>query len=132
MQLNQVSLNDDAFIFLEDFFSLTITPPWVKDWSGVTIKCDWFTVQGALTKLETTVMREIRMLCDPDLKEMQQHAVDVTMDPDTANPSLSVSEDGKQVTHEDRKRNLPNKPQRFDNVLNVLAKEIHWDLGFTN
>lgn len=67
LQLNQVSLSNDGVIFLQDFLSLTIPPPQVKDWSGVTIKCDQFAVQGALTNLETTVVREIRMLRDPDL-----------------------------------------------------------------
>lgn len=145
LQLNQVSLNSNAFTFLENVLSLTINLPQVKDWSDLTPNSDQFTVQEVLTKLEKTVMREIRMLCDPDLKEMQRHAVDVTLDPDTAYPSLTVSEDGKQVTHGDRKRNLPNKPQRFDHVLNVLAKEgfssgkfyyevqikdkTEWDLG---
>ncbi|KAM9356858.1 E3 ubiquitin-protein ligase TRIM21-like [Symphorus nematophorus] len=147
LQLNQVSLNNDVFVFLENVLSLTITPPQVKDWSDVTVNSDQFTVHEALTQLQTTVTREIRMLCDPDFKEMQRHAVDVTLDPDTANPSLNVSEDMKQVTHSDRKRNLPDKPQRF-NVLNVLAKEgfssgkfyyevqvkdkTMWDLGVAN
>lgn len=147
LQLNQVSLNNDAFLFLENILSLTITQLQPKDWSDLTLS-DQFTVQGALTKLETTVTREIRMLCDPNFKRMQKYAVDVSLDPDTANPSLNVSEDGKQVTHGDRKRNLPNKPQRFDHVLNVLAKEgfssgkfyyevqvkdkKNWDLGVVN
>uniref|UniRef100_A0A3Q3J1H0 Bloodthirsty-related gene family, member 2 n=1 Tax=Monopterus albus TaxID=43700 RepID=A0A3Q3J1H0_MONAL len=117
----------------------------VKDWSDVTLNSNVYAMEGAMTKLVTSVKREISMLCDPDLKKMEQHAVDVTLDPDTANPWLIVSEDGKQVTHGDRKRNLPNKPERFDHVLNVLAKEgfssgkfyyevqvkekTHWDLG---
>lgn len=148
LQLNEVSLSNDAFTFLESFLSLTITRPQVKDWSNVTFNSDEFTVQEALATLEKTVRREIRSLCDPDLKEMQRHAVDVTLDPDTANPQLNVSPDGKQVTHEDRKRNPPNKPERFENVLNVLAKEsfscgkfyyevqvkdkTSWDLGVAN
>uniref|UniRef100_A0A3Q3EB05 Bloodthirsty-related gene family, member 2 n=1 Tax=Labrus bergylta TaxID=56723 RepID=A0A3Q3EB05_9LABR len=89
-----------------------------------------------------------RLLCDPDLKKMQFHAVNLTLDPDTANPSLIVSEDGKEVKCGDRKRNVPDKPERFDHVLNVLAKEsfnsgkfyfevqvrgkTQWDLGVTN
>lgn len=147
-QLNQVSLTDDALVFLENFLALTITPPQVKDWSGVSLDSVQFTVQEALTKLEMTVTGEIRRLCDPDLKEMQRHAVDVTLDPDTASPYLIISEDGKQVTHGNKKNNVPSKPQRFDNVLNVLAKEgfssgkfyyevqvkdkTHWDLGVAN
>lgn len=122
-ELNQVSLANDPFIFLENFLSFTIPQPEVKDWSGVTLTSEEFLVQGALAKLETTVKREVSMLCDPDMKGKQRHAVDVTLDPDTANPKLTISADGKQVTIEDRKRNIENKPERFDNVLNVLAKE---------
>ncbi|XP_071313414.1 E3 ubiquitin-protein ligase TRIM21-like isoform X1 [Trachinotus anak] len=148
VELNQVSLANDPLIFLENFLSLTISQPQVKDWSDVTLTSDQFEVQGALAKLETTVMREVSMLCDPDLKEKQQHAVDVTLDPDTAHPQLAVSADGKQVTHGGRKRNVPNKRERFDHVLNVMAKEgfssgkfyyevqvkdkPQWDLGVVN
>lgn len=147
-QLNQVSLANDPFIFLENFLSLTVTAPQVNDWSDVTLNSDQFTFQEALAKLETMVTREISMLCDPDLKEKQQYAIDVNMDPDTANPYLTVSQDGKQVSHGDRRRNLPNKPERFDHVVNVLAKEgfssgkfyyevqvkdkTQWDLGVAN
>lgn len=148
LQLNQVSLANDPFTLLENFLSLTIAAPQVEVWSDVTLNGDQFTVQGALAKLETLVTREISMLCDPNLKEKQRHAVDVTLDPDTANPYLTVSEDAKQVSHGDRRRNLPNKPERFDHVLNVLAKEgfssgkfyfevqvkdkTQWDLGVAN
>ncbi|XP_026214019.1 zinc-binding protein A33-like [Anabas testudineus] len=148
LQLNQVSLASDPFIFLENFLSLTITAPQVTDWSDVTLNSDQFTVQGALAKLETLITREISMLCDPDLKKKQRHAVDVTLDPDTANPCLTVSEDGKQVSHGDKRRNVPNKPERFDRVLNILAKEgfssgkfyyevqvkdkTQWDVGVVN
>ncbi|XP_020508472.2 E3 ubiquitin-protein ligase TRIM21 [Labrus bergylta] len=147
-ELDQVTGINDSFKFLQSFLSLTITPPQVKDWSEVTLNSDQFTVQEILMKLETTVTREIRLLCDPDLKKMQFHAVNLTLDPDTANPSLIVSEDGKEVKCGDRKRNVPDKPERFDHVLNVLAKEsfnsgkfyfevqvrgkTQWDLGVTN
>lgn len=148
LELNQVSLTNDALAFLENFHSLPFTPPHIKDWSDVSFNSDQFTVQEALAKLETTVTEEIRRLCDPDFKEMQRHAVDVTLDPDTASPHLNISEDGKQVTSGNKKKNLPNKPERFDNVLNVLAKEdfssgkfyfevqvkdkTQWDLGVAN
>ncbi|KAM3612855.1 uncharacterized protein V6R79_015628 [Siganus canaliculatus] len=145
LQLDQVSLVNDEFTFLEKFHTLTVTPPQVRDWSEVTLDFEQFDIQGALTKLQTTVMREIRILCDPNLKQMQQHAVDVTLDPDTAHPCLNISEDRKEVTHGDRKRVLPNTPRRFDHVPNVLGKECfsagkfyfevcvkgktNWDLG---
>ncbi|XP_076005261.1 E3 ubiquitin-protein ligase TRIM21-like [Genypterus blacodes] len=144
-ELDQISLTDDDLKFLESFLSITITPLKVKDCSEVKLDGYQCNVHGAVAKLEMTVTREIRMLCDPDLTAMQQHAVNVTFDPDTANPFLTVSEDGKQVRHGDRRRNVPNKANRFDHVLNVMATEgfssgkfyyetrvkdkTQWDLG---
>ncbi|XP_053089477.1 butyrophilin subfamily 3 member A3-like [Pangasianodon hypophthalmus] len=50
-------------------------------------------------------------------------AVDVTLDPDTANPYLILSADGKQVTHGDTRQDLPDTPQRFYPGVNVLGKQ---------
>ncbi|XP_061582345.1 E3 ubiquitin-protein ligase TRIM21-like [Cololabis saira] len=123
LQLNEVSPTDDHLTFLENVISLTITSPQVKDWSDVSLKSDQLGIREAVAELETTITTEISRLCDPTFKEKQKYAVDVTLDPDTANPSLNVSEDGKQVMHRDRKRSVQINPERFDHVLNVLAKE---------
>ncbi|XP_048059590.1 E3 ubiquitin-protein ligase TRIM21-like isoform X2 [Megalobrama amblycephala] len=58
-----------------------------------------------------------------DLKRMQQYAVDVTLDPDTAHPTLILSDDGKQVRHGDIRQKLPDKPERFNYTVSVLGKE---------
>ncbi|XP_053194317.1 E3 ubiquitin-protein ligase TRIM21-like [Scomber japonicus] len=50
------------------------------------------------------------------MERVQQYAVDVTLDPDTASPALILSDDGKQVYHGDYynwKKNLPDNPKRF-------------------
>ncbi|XP_073673931.1 zinc-binding protein A33-like [Garra rufa] len=57
------------------------------------------------------------------LKRMQQYAVDVTLDANTCYPKLILSDDGKQVTYGDIKRELPDNPERFDSCCSVLAKE---------
>ncbi|XP_075765603.1 zinc finger protein RFP-like [Pelodiscus sinensis] len=51
----------------------------------------------------------------------------VTLDPDTANPRLILSEDGKHVRWELPRQPLPNNPERFDSVSCVLGRE-----GFTS
>lgn len=122
-QLGQISVSKDPFVFLEDFLSFTFSQVHVEDRSALTLSSDNFTLEPALGSLVKNVNTEIRMLCDPYLKEMQQHAVDVHLDPDTANASLFISEDGKQVRHRNKKQNVLSKPQRFDHVLNVLANE---------
>ncbi|XP_061046132.1 butyrophilin-like protein 9 isoform X1 [Eubalaena glacialis] len=54
----------------------------------------------------------------------QQHAVDVTLDPGSAHPSLEVSEDGKSVSS---RRMAPGSaagdPQRFSGQMCVLSRE---------
>ncbi|KAM9375505.1 E3 ubiquitin-protein ligase TRIM21-like [Pholidichthys leucotaenia] len=145
LQLSKVCLSIDPFTFLENFHSLTITSPQLKDWSDVTLNADQLEIQGAIAMLETTITREIVKLCDPNFKEYQRYAVDLTLDPDTANSNLYISEDLKQVSHVNQKKKIPSNPARFDNVLNVLAKEgfssgkfyyevqvkdkTEWDLG---
>uniref|UniRef100_A0A8C3SUL8 B30.2/SPRY domain-containing protein n=1 Tax=Chelydra serpentina TaxID=8475 RepID=A0A8C3SUL8_CHESE len=49
--------------------------------------------------------------------------VDVTLDPDTANPNLVLSEDRKRVRHGDTRQDLPNNPERFDYCVFVLGAE---------
>ncbi|XP_067386087.1 thaicobrin-like [Emydura macquarii macquarii] len=45
----------------------------------------------------------------------------VTLDPNTAHPCLSVSEDRKSVRRADVLQDLPNNPERFDVRHCVLA-----------
>uniref|UniRef100_A0A8C6T8U7 Uncharacterized protein n=1 Tax=Neogobius melanostomus TaxID=47308 RepID=A0A8C6T8U7_9GOBI len=57
------------------------------------------------------------------LRRVQQFAVDVTLDPDTAHPALVLSEDLKQVHDTDVWKKLPDSPQRFDTCAMVLGKQ---------
>uniref|UniRef100_A0A3Q4GXB3 B30.2/SPRY domain-containing protein n=1 Tax=Neolamprologus brichardi TaxID=32507 RepID=A0A3Q4GXB3_NEOBR len=58
-----------------------------------------------------------------ELKRVQQYAVDVTLDPDTAHPALILSDDGKQVYHIDVRKNLPDNPERFSPCPCVLGEQ---------
>uniref|UniRef100_A0A672K0C7 Bloodthirsty-related gene family, member 31 n=1 Tax=Sinocyclocheilus grahami TaxID=75366 RepID=A0A672K0C7_SINGR len=49
--------------------------------------------------------------------------LEVTLDPDTANRYLILSDDGKQVSLGDIKQDVPENPKRFDVGLCVLAKQ---------
>ncbi len=49
--------------------------------------------------------------------------MDVTLDPDTANPYLILSDDGKQVRCGDIRQKLPDKPERFDYYPDILGKQ---------
>uniref|UniRef100_A0A8C5GSW7 E3 ubiquitin-protein ligase TRIM21-like n=1 Tax=Gouania willdenowi TaxID=441366 RepID=A0A8C5GSW7_GOUWI len=65
-------------------------------------------------------MMKIKML---EMKRRQQFAVDVTLDPLTANSYLVLSDDGKQVYDSDVKKKLPDNPKRFSKYINVLGKQ---------
>ncbi|XP_065417350.1 erythroid membrane-associated protein-like [Chrysemys picta bellii] len=55
------------------------------------------------------------------------NAVDVTLDPNTANPHLVLSEDRKRVRYGDTRQDLPNNPERFNTCPIVLGAE--WFVG---
>ncbi|XP_006872838.1 PREDICTED: butyrophilin subfamily 1 member A1-like [Chrysochloris asiatica] len=56
-------------------------------------------------------------------KKATLHAVDVTLDPDTAHPHLFLYEDSKSVRLEESRQKLPEKPERFDSWPCVLGRE---------
>lgn len=71
----------------------------------------------------------------------------MTLDPDTANPWLLLSDDGKQVNCGDVNKSLPDNPKRFSYYASVLGRQpftsgrfyyevqvkgkTKWDLGVT-
>lgn len=79
------------------------------------------------------------------LRDLQQFAVEVTLDADSANSHLLLTDDGKQVRCGEEPQKLPDAPSRFQPSLNVLGSQgfsagrfyyqvtvegkISWDVG---
>ncbi|KAL2079490.1 hypothetical protein ACEWY4_025234 [Coilia grayii] len=78
---------------------------------------------SAMTGERDELQRRLCVLESHDMKTIKQHAVDVTLDRDTANPKLILSADGKQVKDGDTRQNVPDTPKRFNQTVNVLGKE---------
>ncbi|KAM4614755.1 E3 ubiquitin-protein ligase TRIM21-like [Polymixia lowei] len=122
-ELEQLSHTEDHLHLLQGFPTLN-TPPLTKDWTKVNVHQSYVgTVRRAVAQLEKTLNLEMKKLCDAELKRVQQYAVDVTLDPDTAHPGLILSEDGKQVYCGDVEKNLPDNPETFSTCPCVLGKQ---------
>lgn len=80
-------------------------------------------VQRTAGQLEQVVKTEIKRLYETDIYRARQHAVEVTLDPDTAHPKLVLSEDKKRVHHSDTAQELPDNPARFYPGISVLGAD---------
>ncbi|XP_068573586.1 E3 ubiquitin-protein ligase TRIM21-like [Cebidichthys violaceus] len=122
-EVEQLSRSEDH-LHLQSFRTLNTAPP-TKNWTGVRVSPPSHegTVRRALNQLEETLSKQMKKLFEAELKRVQQSAVDVTLDPDTAHPNLILSDDGKLVKLGDVRKNLPKNPERFDTHVIVLAKQ---------
>uniref|UniRef100_A0A8C9XBI6 Uncharacterized protein n=1 Tax=Sander lucioperca TaxID=283035 RepID=A0A8C9XBI6_SANLU len=125
-EVEQVLRSEDHLHLLQSVQSLNIQqPPPTKDWTEVSVRPSSYegTVVKAVVQLEETLSKEMKKLLEAELKRVQQYAVDVTLDPDTAHPQLILSDDEKQVNHGDVRKNLPDNPERFSYRVCVLGKQ---------
>ncbi|XP_018526461.1 E3 ubiquitin-protein ligase TRIM39 [Lates calcarifer] len=125
-QLEQLSQSEDHYHFLQSF--PTLCSPLNKDSTstGVHIDLCFEAMRRAVTLLIQRVDEIMEDVPEINMKRMREHALDLTLDPDTAHCSLVISQDGKQVANEGTVLKLPSNPKRFEMFPEVLAKE-----GFT-
>ncbi|KAI2664998.1 E3 ubiquitin-protein ligase TRIM39 [Labeo rohita] len=120
-ELERLSHTEDHLQLLQISSSLC-SPTNTRNWPEISMKThvSLETLRRALTQLQHTLDEK---LTQTELKRMQQYAVDVTLDADTAHPYLILSDDGKQVRCGDIGQNLPDNLKRFDSCVCVLGKE---------
>uniref|UniRef100_A0A671Q9U4 E3 ubiquitin-protein ligase TRIM39-like n=1 Tax=Sinocyclocheilus anshuiensis TaxID=1608454 RepID=A0A671Q9U4_9TELE len=118
-ELEQLSHTDDHLHLLQKFSSLCSCPH-TKNWTEISIDSDVdvFSMKRALIQLKKTL--------DGSLNEKLRQSVDVTLDPDTANPYLIL--DFKQDVTENPKRLNNTCSGRFYYEVQVKGK-TEWDLG---
>ncbi|XP_053270781.1 E3 ubiquitin-protein ligase TRIM39-like [Pleuronectes platessa] len=127
-QLEHLSQSEDHYHFLQSFQTLSKPPHKSCPDTDLGPDLSFQATRGHLIRLKQRVEEIMEEIPEIRMKRMREHAVDLTLDPDTAFYSLVISEDGKQVTVEDNieKSNVTDNPKRFDTYCRVLAKE-----GFT-
>ncbi|XP_060797921.1 E3 ubiquitin-protein ligase TRIM39-like isoform X2 [Neoarius graeffei] len=127
-ELEQLSHTEEHLHLLQ-IYSSVCSPPHTKNWTEISINTDLSgdTVRTALYQLQQILNEKLddklKEAVSTELKRIQQYAVDVTLDPDTAHPKLILSADGKQVTHGDERQKLTDTPQRFNCYVCVLGKQ---------
>ncbi|KAJ0051236.1 hypothetical protein NL108_016367 [Boleophthalmus pectinirostris] len=141
-----LSRSHDPLQFLQRCPNI-MPPAGLKEWSSVRFEAE--TCEGsaarALSELHKSLSEEFKVQFEVELWRVQQSAVEVTLDLDTAQPWLRLSADLKQVCHTDVGMQLPHSPLRFDSCPCVLGKQsfssgrfyfevqvkgkIEWDLG---
>ncbi|XP_060746175.1 E3 ubiquitin-protein ligase TRIM39-like [Tachysurus vachellii] len=131
-ELERLSHTEEHLHLLQIYSSMC-SPPHTKNWTEISINTDVSvdTVRTALSqlqqslnvKLTKSLNDKLKKTVSTELKRIQQYAVDVTLDPDAAHPELILSADGKQVTHGDKRQNLPDTPQRLYRYICVQGKQ---------
>ncbi|XP_007542739.1 E3 ubiquitin-protein ligase TRIM21-like [Poecilia formosa] len=124
-EVKQLSQDEDPLHLLQSCSSLKAAPP-TKTWTEVRVHPPYYegTVVKAVVHLEETIReKKMKKLLEVELKSVQQFAMDVTLDPDTAHLDLILSDDGKQVRDGDVRKKLPDNPERFSLFSNVLGQQ---------
>ncbi|XP_030632654.1 E3 ubiquitin-protein ligase TRIM39-like [Chanos chanos] len=123
-ELEQLSHSEDHLHLLQVYPTLC-SPPHTTHSTDISADTHLYVspLNKILEQLEKSFNMEMGKVCEIKMKRIKQHAVDVTLDPDTAKSSLILSDDGKQVTHGNTRKNVPNNPERFDYCICVLGKE---------
>lgn len=121
-KMEQLSYTEDHLHLLKSFSPVTPSTNWTE--VGIRPTSYGGTVGTAMKQLVAQVSAEKdKLIGKAKLNRVQEFARDVTLDPETANPYLVLSDDGKQVCYCGNPQKLPDTPGRFNTAINVLGKQ---------
>ncbi|XP_065435263.1 butyrophilin subfamily 1 member A1-like [Chrysemys picta bellii] len=116
-----------AFGKMAPWLALSVTLAGVVFLSLLASYCFWKQHRAKDTQ-QAELKKEIRKsLAELGWSKVRKNAVNVILDPDTAHPSLVVSENGRSVKWRGLQQDVTDNPKRFDSETCVLGLE-----GFTS
>lgn len=124
-EMQNIPLLGDPLQLLQSLRSMNIHCALRKNWLQVNFHSLFHkgSVVRAVAQLEMALGKKMKSLVEDELKMVRHYAVDLTFDPETAHPSLILSEDRKQVSPGGEKQDVPENPKRFSINPCVLGKQ---------
>ncbi|XP_058872196.1 tripartite motif-containing protein 16-like [Acipenser ruthenus] len=154
-ELKQLSETEDHIHFLQNFQSLC-APPEAGDLPSVTVNTDisFEAVRKAVSELKdhiedfckreliTKTVNEVAVysLQTPEPRnraEFLKYSCQLTLDPNTANRELCLSEGNRKVTWRRETQRYPHHPERFESWFQVLCREglsgtrCYWEIEWS-
>ncbi|XP_020778980.2 E3 ubiquitin-protein ligase TRIM21-like [Boleophthalmus pectinirostris] len=123
-EMEQLWSSGDHLHFVQTFTSVKPAPQ-LNDWTEETVRAPSYKGRAgqALSDLKKTLNTEMEKFFKTELEKVQEFAVEVSLDPDTAHPKLVLSKDLKQVHYRNQRQTLPDNPERFSRFFCVLGKQ---------
>ncbi|XP_063756724.1 E3 ubiquitin-protein ligase TRIM39-like isoform X2 [Eleginops maclovinus] len=123
-ELHRLLRYQNPLYLLQSFPSASRLPT-TREWSEVAVHSDncMETVTRAVSQLMNVCQELVKKLSAEEAEKMNQYAVDVTLDPETASGWLILSPDNKKVCVSSQMKNTPDNPQRFNSCVCVLGKQ---------
>ncbi|CAL8319380.1 unnamed protein product [Merluccius merluccius] len=138
-EVKQLTHTEDHLHLLQTFTSLKNPPP-TRDWTTVEVRPPSYVgpLRRSLDQLEETLSMEMKKTLSmemkktlsmemkkvPDLRSsLKKYACGLTLDPNTANGRLFLSEDLREVKWAEEVQSYPDHPERFDCRPQVLCRE---------
>ncbi|XP_037395390.1 E3 ubiquitin/ISG15 ligase TRIM25-like isoform X1 [Pygocentrus nattereri] len=150
-ELEQLLLTEDHLHFLQSFMSLS-APPGPADFPSITARPvhSFEEVVKSVPQLRDKVgklceeeirktslnVKEIRMIEPQSRENFLKYSCELTLDPNTANKRLHLSEGNRVVTRSNTVQLYPDHPDRFDVCSQVLCREsvsgrCYWEVEWS-
>ncbi|XP_057211672.1 tripartite motif-containing protein 16-like protein [Triplophysa rosa] len=143
-ELEQLSYTDNDIHFLQSFQSLS-PPPEPTESTIVSFLCSFDGVRESVCqlrqKLQDFCQEQITKISNHNIvpkirEEFLQYSCQLTLDPNTVNKNLSLSERNRKITFTGTVQQYPDHPDRFDNFFQVLCREsvfgrCYWELEWS-